>query len=374
MVTVVAVVHDPRRQPPTTRHTLETLLPITRRATMGGAQPGVESAPWGQATGEGRAAKVSTGPQGCRPTIRVDAAWPCSTLRASRRPWGAGGRPAPTWATPSLPRAGNTRRRSLDRAKGHGPMPVVKAGASAQELGRAPAQVTPPPTRAPPAPRGAVGALGPAPWGPSRRWGPGGERPTASGAGRGRRAARTSTAAGVDRAGDDLGLWRRGAPPRAPPGAGGDAAQVAGGHGRLATRRGWSPAARAGLGAGARGAGRSRGVLGDSRRPLGAEDRGARRDERRALPGAPDDDAPPWNRGMRTPGASANRGPWEGDVALGAEGHRPRPGARAPPLAWRRPRAFPCWRQAHAVTVGRAATQTRAGGDHDDWRNMLSHT
>src|SRR5215207_3354318 len=49
MFTFFAVVHDPRRQHPTTLHTLETILTITILATICGAQHGVEIAPWGQA-------------------------------------------------------------------------------------------------------------------------------------------------------------------------------------------------------------------------------------------------------------------------------------------------------------------------------------
>src|SRR4029450_9075684 len=49
MFTFFAVVHDPRRQHPTTLHTLETILTITILAPICGAQNGGEIAPWGQA-------------------------------------------------------------------------------------------------------------------------------------------------------------------------------------------------------------------------------------------------------------------------------------------------------------------------------------
>ncbi|HEX9868559.1 MAG TPA: transposase family protein [Candidatus Tectomicrobia bacterium] len=52
MLTFFAVVHDPRRQHPTTRHTLETILTMTILATIGGAQKWVEIAHWGQAKAE----------------------------------------------------------------------------------------------------------------------------------------------------------------------------------------------------------------------------------------------------------------------------------------------------------------------------------
>ena len=49
MVTFFAVVHDPRRQHPTTLHTLEPIRTSTILATIGGAQNGVEIAHGGQA-------------------------------------------------------------------------------------------------------------------------------------------------------------------------------------------------------------------------------------------------------------------------------------------------------------------------------------
>jgi len=49
MFAFFVVVHDPRRQHPTTLHTLETILPITILATICRAQNWVEIASWGQA-------------------------------------------------------------------------------------------------------------------------------------------------------------------------------------------------------------------------------------------------------------------------------------------------------------------------------------
>jgi hypothetical protein len=47
MFSSFAVVHDPRRQHPTTRHALEAMLTITILATICGAHHGVEIEPWG---------------------------------------------------------------------------------------------------------------------------------------------------------------------------------------------------------------------------------------------------------------------------------------------------------------------------------------
>ena len=49
MFSSFAVVHDPRRQHPTTLHSLEAILTITILATIGGAHTWVEIEPWGHA-------------------------------------------------------------------------------------------------------------------------------------------------------------------------------------------------------------------------------------------------------------------------------------------------------------------------------------
>jgi hypothetical protein len=110
-------------------------------------------------------------------------------------------------------------------------------------------------------------------------------------------------------------------------------------------------------------------------RPGGvAPERGAQRSDLRSLPGATDADAPRCDRVMRRQGAIANRGPGGLEVALGEEGPRARQGASAPPLAWRRQLALHGWRQAPSCTGGLAATQKRAGWEHDAWRKILAHT
>jgi hypothetical protein len=49
MCASLAVIPDPRRQHPTTRHALETSLTMARLATICGAHHWVELAPWGPA-------------------------------------------------------------------------------------------------------------------------------------------------------------------------------------------------------------------------------------------------------------------------------------------------------------------------------------
>ena len=89
MFAFFAVVHDPRRQHPTTLHTLETILTITILATICGAQNWVEIAHWGQAKAAWLAEFLDL-PRGFRPTIRLGVSLPCSPLRASSRPLSPG--------------------------------------------------------------------------------------------------------------------------------------------------------------------------------------------------------------------------------------------------------------------------------------------
>ena len=56
MVSSVAVVHAPRRQPAPPRHALEVIRTSTILAPRGGAHNGVEIEPWGQAHDQGLAA------------------------------------------------------------------------------------------------------------------------------------------------------------------------------------------------------------------------------------------------------------------------------------------------------------------------------
>jgi hypothetical protein len=133
MFTFFAVVHAPRRQPPTTLHPLETILTITILATIGGAQHWVESAHWGQAKAAWLAEFLAL-PQGL-PSHET-----CGRVFAVRDPESlpqAFGRWMKALADRSqdlVALEGKTLRRSLDRADGKGPMHVVKAWASAHAL------------------------------------------------------------------------------------------------------------------------------------------------------------------------------------------------------------------------------------------------
>src|SRR5918996_1150453 len=118
-----AVVHGPRRQPPTTLHTLETILTITILATICGAQQGVESAHWGQAKGAWL-------PEFLDRSQGVPSHETCGRVFAGLDPESL--QPAVVaWMTARADRSqeigaleGKTIRRSVDRAEGQGPIPV----------------------------------------------------------------------------------------------------------------------------------------------------------------------------------------------------------------------------------------------------------
>jgi DDE family transposase len=128
-----AVVHDPRRQHPTTLHAVETLRTSTILATMCGAQHWVESAPWGTAKADWLAeflalAHGRPSPDTCG---RVFAVRDPASLHQAFVSW--------MQALADLRQGlvaleGKTLRRSLDRAEGTGPLHVVHAWASAKAV------------------------------------------------------------------------------------------------------------------------------------------------------------------------------------------------------------------------------------------------
>ena len=133
MLAFFAVVHDPRRQHPTTLHTLETILTITILATICGAQQWVEIAHWGQAKAAWRAEFLDLPPGiPSHDTFgRVFAVLAPASLQPAFVAWM---KALADLSQDIVARAGKTIRRSLDRADGQGPMPVVNAWASAHEL------------------------------------------------------------------------------------------------------------------------------------------------------------------------------------------------------------------------------------------------
>jgi predicted transposase YbfD/YdcC len=374
LCTFFAVVHDPRRQHPTTLHTLETILTVTILATIGGAQNWVEIVHWGQAKASWFA-KFLDLPQGIpsHDTFgRVCAVLDPESLQQALVRWMNA---LADLSQEFVALHGKTIRRSLDRADGKGPIHVVNAWASANELVLAQFKVdaqtheiTARPT-----------------W--LRRLNLAGAVVTIDAMGCQVESARQIQAQGADDVlsfkanqpglycdGAALFTWLRGAQTRAQPVAGGRADQIDGGHGRIETRRVWNTAALGGVIWDERWAGLTSLVMVESLRPLGDEASMERRDYLSSLPGATDEDAQRLNRVIRTPWESENRVHGVLDVAMGEDVNRTRKGESAQNLALIRQLALNLWRQEPSVTIGLAAKQKRAGWDHDYLLKILSQT
>ena len=140
MFTFFAVVHDPRRQHPTTLHTLEPIRTSTILATIGGAQNGVEIAHGGQAKAAWLAEFLDL-PQGIPSHDTCGRVCAVLAPESLQQAFVRGMHALADLSQAIVARAGKTSRRSLDRSDGKGPLHVVKAWASAHELGLAPCKV-----------------------------------------------------------------------------------------------------------------------------------------------------------------------------------------------------------------------------------------
>jgi predicted transposase YbfD/YdcC len=374
LCTFFAVVHDPRRQHPTTLHPLETILTITILATSGGAQNGVEIAHWGQAKASWLAEflALTQGLPSHDTFGRVFAGLDPESLQQAFVRWMNA---LADRSQESVARDGKTMRRSLDRAAGKGPIHVVNAWASANELVLAQCKVD--------ATTNEITAL------PEllRMLNLAGAVVTIDAMGCQVEIARQIQAQGADyvlslkenlwglyRECEDLFAWLQGAHPRDQPVACGRAKQVDGGHGRIETRRVWSTEALEGVSSGERWAGLTSLVMVESIRQLGDEESGERRYYLSSLSGATDEDAQRLNRVIRTHWEIGNRVHWVLDVAMGEDVNRTRKGESARHLALIRKLTLNFLRQEPSVTVGIAAQQNRAGWDHDYLLKILSQT
>jgi predicted transposase YbfD/YdcC len=333
MFTFFAVVHDPRRQHPTTLHPLEAILTITILAPICGAQHWVELAHWGQAKQAWLAEflELTPGIPSHDTFGRVFAVLDPERLQQAFVRWM---KALAALSQDIVALDGKTIRRSLDRADGKGPIHVVKAWASAHAMVLAPFKVD--------AKTSEITAL------PAllRRLNLAGAVVTIAAMGCQVESARQIQAPGADYvlsltekqpglypACDDLFAWLRGSHPLDQSVSFGRAEPVDGGHGRSETRRLWSTAALAGISSGERWPGLTSLVMVESRRQLGEEDSVERRYDLSALPGATDDDAQCLNRVIRTHWEIENRVHWVLDVAMGEDVNRARQGESAQHLA-----------------------------------------
>lgn len=372
MFTFFAVVHDPRRQHPTTLHTLETILTITILATICGAQNWVEIAHWGQAKAAWLAEflDLTQGIPSHDTFGRVFAVLDPESLQQAFVAWMNA---LADLSQDIVALDGKTIRRSLDRADGKGPIHVVNAWASANELVLAQFKVD--------AKANEITAL------PEllRMLNLTGAVVTIDAMGCQVEIARQIQAQGADyvlslkenqpslyRDCADLFTWLRGVHPLDQPVAFGHDEQVDGGHGRIETRRVWSTEALEGVVSGERWPGLMSLVMVESARQLGDEASVERRYYLSSLPGATDADAQRLNRVIRTHWEIENRVHWVLDVALGEDVNRTRKGESAQNLALIRKLALNLLRQEQSVKVGMAAKQKRAGWDHDYLLKILS--
>jgi predicted transposase YbfD/YdcC len=374
MLAFFAVVHDPRRQHPTTLHALETILTITILATICGAQNWVEIEPWGHAKAQGLAEflDLTAGIPSHDTFGRVFAVLDPASLQQAFAAWmnALAERHQDIVALD-----GKTLRRSLDSADGKGPIHVVNAWASANEVVLAQFKVD--------AKTNEITAL------PEllRMLNLTGAIVTIDAMGCQVEIARQIAEQGADyvlsfkenqpslyRDCAELFAWLRGPHPLDQPAVLGYDAQVDGGHGRIETRRVWSTEALAGVVSGERWPGLTSLVMVESIRQLGEQESVAQRYYLSSLPGATDDDAKRFNRVIRTHWEIENRVHWVLDVAMGEDGNRARKGASAQHLALLRKLALNLLRREHSFNGGIAAKQKRAGWEHDYLLKILSQT
>jgi predicted transposase YbfD/YdcC len=133
MFSFFAVVQDPRRQHPTTLHSLEALITITILATLCGAQNWVEIEHWGQAQQAwlSEFLALKHGIPSHDTFGRVFAVLDPASLQQAFVSWMNA---LANLAEELIALDGKTIRRSLDRADGKGPIHVVSAWAASNAI------------------------------------------------------------------------------------------------------------------------------------------------------------------------------------------------------------------------------------------------
>ena len=367
-------VEAPRRPHPTTFHALEAILSITILGTMCGAQNWVEIEQWGQAQ-QAWLSEFLALPHGLpsHDTFgRVFALLDPESLHQAFVAWmSALGERCPE----IIARDGKAIRRSLDRADGNGPIHVVSAWASHNELVLAQFKVD--------AKSHEITAL-PALLALLNLEG---NVVTIDARGCQVEIARQS----IDQGGEyvlsvkenqpnlyedcvELFAWLKGPHPLDEEIVLGTEEQVDGGHGRVETRHVWCPTALQGVVSGERWPGLTSLVMVESPRHIGGQDEGAHRYYISALPGATDADAQRLHSVIRTHWEIENRGHWVLDVAMAEDTTRTRQGESAQNLALIRKLALHLLRRETSVKTGCAAKQKRAGWDRNYLLKILAQT
>lgn len=374
MFSYFAVVHDPRRQHPTTLHSLEAILTITILATICGAHNWVEIEQWGHAHDQWLSEFLDL-PHGIpsHDTFgRVFAILDPAKLQQAFMTWMSA---LANLAEEVIALDGKTIRRSLDRAGGTGAIHVVSAWASLNELVLAQFKVDDKSNEITALPE-LLALLNLH-----------GSVVTIDAMGCQVEIARQIVAQGGDyvlslkenqpnlhRECEELFAWLRGPHPVDEEVVLGYDAQVDGGHGRIETRKVWSTEALEGLGACERWPGLTTLVLVESIRQVADQESIERRYYMSSLPGTTDDHAKRLSRVIRTHWEIENRVHWVLDVAIGEDTNRTRVGESAQNLALIRKLALNLLRRETSVPVGIAAKQKRAGWDHHYLLKILAQT
>jgi len=374
MFAYFAVVHDPRRQHPTTLHSLEAILAITILATICGAHNWVEIEQWGQAHHQWLAEflDLTYGIPSHDTFGRVFALLEPTTLQQAFMTWMSA---LANLAEEVIALDGQTIRRSLDRADGTGAVHVVSAWASRNELVLAQLKVDDKSHELTALPEllarlnlhgrvVTIDAIGCQVEIARQGVDPGGDYVLSL----------KEHQPGLHRECEELFEWLRGPHPLEQAVVLGYDAQVDGGHGRIETRKVWSTEALEGLGACERWPGLTTVVLGESTRQLATQERMERRYDISSLPGTTDEDAKHLSGVIRTHGEIENRVHWVLDVAMGEDTNRTRAGESAQNLALIRKLALNLLRRETSLHVGIAAKQKRAGWDHNYLLKILAQT
>ena len=369
-----AVVHDPRRQHPTTLHALEAILTITILATICGAQNRVEIEQWGQAHHQWLAEflDLTHGIPSHDTFGRVFAVLEPATLQQAFLAWmGA----LATLAEEVIALDGKTIRRSLDRADDKGAIHVVSAWASVNALVLAQFKVADKSNEITALPEllamlhwhgsvvtiDAMGCQGEI---ARQIVAQGGEYVLSL----------KENQPGLHRDCKELFAWLRGPQPLDQEVVLGYDEQVDGGHGRIEIRKVWSTQALEGLGACERWPGLATLVMGESTRQVLDQASTERRYYISWLPGTTDDDAKRLSGVLRTHWEIENRVHGVLDGAMGEDTNRTRAGESAQNLALIRKLALNLLRRETSVPVGIAAKQKRAGWDHNYLLKILAQT
>jgi predicted transposase YbfD/YdcC len=374
MCSYFAAVDDPRRQHSTTLHSLEAILIITILGTICGAHNWVEIEQWGQAQ-ESWLSEFLELPHGIpsHDTFgRVFALLDPESLHQAFVAWMSA---LAQLCQEIIALDGTTIRRSLDRADGKGPIHVVSAWASRNELVLAQFKVD--------AKSNEITAL-PALLALLNLEG---SLVTIDAMG-----CQVEIAPQIIHQGGDYVLslkenqpslytgcvelfaWLKGPHALDEEIVLGANEQVDGGHGRVETRQVWCTSALEGVVSCERWPGLTSLVMVESTRHIDAQDEMEQRYYISSLPGATDADAKRLNDIIRTHWEIENRVHWVLDVAMAEDTNRTRKGESAQNLALVRKLALNLLRRETSVKTGVAAKQKRAGWDHNYLLKILAQT